>query len=464
MPMLADKRQSFNLLNQYDAMINSLLVSGNADEYIKAQKEKTFVSFYGAESAANVAYGKFARDFDKLQKGSIAVVPVMGAMMRDSYCTLSDGWISGTRDLEATVKALDENENVDSVIFYLNSPGGQADGNESLSRAIQAMKTPSIVYFEGMASAAVYAFEGAKEIYAAESGSYWGSIGTYITLADDTKFWEEMGVNFLEIYAPQSTEKNIEFREAYNGNEEPMKKMLFDMTEKFIKSVKKSRPNLQDDGHVFKGKLYSAQEAYKIGAIDGIKPFDFALERARILGKQNKKQNSSTTQNTETMSINNENENQEKETKVGNWFQRVFGSNATTESATESLKKAQDSILILESSLAEQAQKNAELENSIKELKETNAALEASKSQEGEKLAAIENSIKEYGFENLESLIEDHKTILAHNKELGAPKPAKTPIDNKETNAATPVNNANRTVQDVLNAANEKLEQAKIKK
>jgi len=453
-PLFIEKQQAQSLLMRYDSMRQS----GAFDGLVASKENPIQVQFYNAST--NIAYGKFAADFTKIEKGSIAVVPVMGAMMRDSYCTFSDGFVSGTRDLEATVKALDENENVDGIVFYINSPGGQADGNESLSRVIANTKTPTVGFFEGMASAAVYAFQGVKELYAAETQSYWGSIGTYISIVDDRAFWESMGINYMDIYAPQSTEKNIEFREAIEGNEAPMLDMLSKLTDSFIKSVKKSRPQLQDDGHVFKGKLYSAADAMKIGAIDGIKNLEFAIERARILGKQAKKKNSNTNQNTDIMSIENE--------KKLSFFEKIFGASTATEAESDMLKienatkelqtkydDLQKQFAVSQESIKGYVSQIETLQSQINEsaiLAETNEALKNALNNQNE-------TIKASGFESIESLLEDHAQLIQHNKELGGAGATQTPINEQQTVSATSDNKPltyQDTVEKAKNALNAK--------
>ena len=47
----------------------------------------------------------------------------------------------------------DANENVDGIVFQVNTPGGEAFGNEALSKAIKGTETPTVVSFEMMASA-----------------------------------------------------------------------------------------------------------------------------------------------------------------------------------------------------------------------------------------------------------------------------------------------------------------------
>ena len=438
-PLFIEKNHAQSLIMRYE----SLRKSGAFDGVQNLKENHTQVSFFLENK--NVAYGTFSGDFSKTEKGSIAVVTVMGAMMRDSYCSNSAGFVSGTRELEVTIKNLDENDNVDGIVFYINSPGGQADGNESLSKVIASTKTPTVVFFEGMASAAVYAFQGVNELYASETQSYWGSIGTYISIVDDRALWESMGVNFMDIYAPQSTEKNNEFNQALDGNVEPIKDLLSKLTDAFIKTVKKSRPQLQDDGHVFKGKLYNASDALKIGAIDGIKNIEFAIERARTLGKQSKGKNVNTNKNKNTMSI-------ENEKKLSFW-EMIFGASSADE-VEKDLQKVQNSTKELQEKFDElKKQFNLACQTSsiqVLEIENLNEKLNKSvlncTEQETKifnletSLNAQNESIKSKGFEKLEELIEDYEHVIYHNKELGGVKSAETPINNQQTVDNAPSN------------------------
>lgn len=433
-PLFMQRQEALNLAFKYDAILNSGILAN--DKLLEIHQEKmealTAVQFHSASKS--VVTGKLGGDFENVPNGSVAVIPVMGVMSRDSYCSLQNGFVTGTRDLEKTVEMLDLNENVEGIVFYINTPGGQASGNESLSKKIQACKTPTVGLYEMMASAGVGAFQGVDELYAVESSSVWGSIGTYISFYDDKRLLDEMGIDIYEIYAPQSTEKNKTFREAIEGNEEPMKEYLAKMTDNFIKQVKKARPNLKDDGKVFKGEEYNAMEAKKIGAIDGIKDLNQAIERARYLfrnGKQKRK--SAATKNLSIMS--------EDNAKAGFW-ERMFGSK-NAEQAEKSVEQVNKEMVDLKESnqnLTNQLQENQQsLEKVNAENKELQAALDAAKAQNEkhlETIATLEDATKAAlegtEFENVQQLADDHKKVIAHNIELGGREAAATPVGDQQ--------------------------------
>lgn len=426
MPMFINRQYAISLMMRYNSVIESALISGSIEQEIERLEQTNQVSFYNVSH--EVTQGKFKEDFSKISKGSIAVVSVHGAMMRDDYCTMSDGFIAGTKSLEETVKALDANENVDAVVFSIDSPGGQAYGSESLSRVISSMSKPKLGHFENiMASAAVHAFQGVDKLYGNESQSSWGSIGTYVSFVNDAKFYEAMGLEIIEVYAPQSTEKNVEYRKALEGDNEPMEAMLQEMTAAFIKDVKKARPALENDGHVFKGKLYSATEAKKINAIDGIKSLDAVIKEARSLGRKSK--SNKTKKNQTVMSLD--------EKKIG-FFARIWGKDATVEDAETDMQKVEAKVTELTEQLSaanltikSEAEKLNAANTSLTEKEEENKVLLTSRETTAKELETINASIKEVGFDNIGELLEDHKAVLAHNVELGG----------IEGNTATPINN-----------------------
>lgn len=465
-PLFVDKQASMQLLLRYNSVVDSGVLESEVliKKHLEEMKELTAVSYY---SASNVFKGKFKGDFNNLPKESIALIPVMGAMSRDSYCSFSEGYIVGTRDMEELIESLDSNDSIDSIVFYINTPGGSAFGNEALSNKIAACSKPTLALFEMMASAGVASFQGVDELYALESTSQWGSIGTYITMYDDKEFWKNMGIDIIEIYAPQSTEKNKSYREAVNGNHLPMEESLEKMTASFIERVKQARPSIKDDGLVFKGKIYNALEAKKIGAIDGIKDLNSVLKRAEILSKKSKRKNKANAAKNETETM--------SEEKTG-FFDKFFGTKTTANEAegkmkdlSEKLKASEGALSQKETELNALTQSNATTQEQLAAAKSENQKLAEEKTAFEEQVAS---SLKETEdaegnpFKDVASLAADHKKVMAHNKELGAAPVAGTPIDNEQNTSHKQDDSLKktRTYEDIEAEAREALKVAQEKK
>lgn len=106
-----------------------------------------------------------------------------------------------------------------------------------------------------------------------------GSIGTYLTIADYEKYYEQKGIRLVEIYASLSKDKNKDYFEALNGNLEPLRKVADKFNEMFISSIEKNRDGkLTASREVWgTGKVYFAEEALKLGLIDEINSFSNTL-------------------------------------------------------------------------------------------------------------------------------------------------------------------------------------------
>jgi ClpP class serine protease len=107
-----------------------------------------------------------------------------------------------------------------------------------------------------------------------------GSIGTYITIIDQVKSLEASGIFIKEIYAADSTNKNIEFKAALAGDDQPMLNMLKSFNDRFISIVKTGRPDVTVSEKLdpYSGITFFAEDAMKINLIDGIGNLQLAID------------------------------------------------------------------------------------------------------------------------------------------------------------------------------------------
>jgi protease-4 len=154
-------------------------------------------------------------------------------------------------------------------------------GTAELADYIASMEKPTIAFTNGlMCSAAQHIGSACDLKMSSPYADAIGSIGTMLSFQDFSAMFENWGAKIYEVYAPQSTEKNLEFRELMAGNQKPYEERLKQLTTDFIGSVQKFYgEKLKDDGHVFKGKTYTPTEALKIGLIDEIGSLEDALAK-----------------------------------------------------------------------------------------------------------------------------------------------------------------------------------------
>ena len=149
------------------------------------------------------------------QEHSIAVIPIMGAItLQDQRCGPS-----GTATIGKNLMIAAANPNIDSVILSIDTPGGEAHAMFDLTNSIneykQKCKKPIVAYVGSMAASAAYGVAATcNKIVCSDPNTIVGSIGSYVTLLDKKKSLANEGKVIEEIYADDSSEKNLDVREA----------------------------------------------------------------------------------------------------------------------------------------------------------------------------------------------------------------------------------------------------------
>lgn len=238
------------------------------------------------ETYAGSAYGvSHYTDLSKLPNEAIAVVTVEGPLMKQGdMCS----W--GMVEYAALINRLASSPNVAGIILDIDSPGGQASGTamfaDSIVNATQRKPVISIIQDGMAASAGYWVASAADEVYGSQATDGFGSVGVYQTIADwNAHYLAHFQLPIIEIYAPQSTEKNLDYREALAGNDELVKNDLKVLAGQFINTVKRNRGSRIQGTEWTTGKMFYAPEAKQQGLIDGIKSFDQVVKRMNDLIK-----------------------------------------------------------------------------------------------------------------------------------------------------------------------------------
>ncbi len=228
------------------------------------------------------------------QEHSIAVIPIMGAItLQDQRCGPS-----GTATIGKNLMIAAANPNIDSVILSIDSPGGEAHAMFDLTNSIneykQKCKKPIVAYVGSMAASAAYGVAATcNKIVCSDPNTIVGSIGSYVTLLDKKKSLANEGKVIEEIYADDSSEKNLDVREALAGNDKPIKATLKKYNDRFKNIVTTGRPDIQNSKTTdpLKGATIFAEDALSMNLIDEIGNMSVAKKHCATLNTYNYSQN-----------------------------------------------------------------------------------------------------------------------------------------------------------------------------
>lgn len=236
----------------------------------------------GTSAVYSVSCGS---DISKMADNSIAYIPITGPLLK--YPTMC-AW--GMTDYTALIHRIANARNVAAILLSIDSPGGEADGTATLADAIIMTKQqkPVVAVVEnGMAASAAYWIaSAAQELYVTQPSDQVGSVGVYTTIADwQTHYQEYFKLPVRDIYAPQSTEKNLPIRDAILNKDELIKIQLEVIADQFIRAVRRNRAGKLTSDQFTAGALFYARDAQGIGLIDGVKSLDQVYSRIQTLIK-----------------------------------------------------------------------------------------------------------------------------------------------------------------------------------
>lgn len=214
---------------------------------------------------------------------NVTVIPIMGSLMKKDYC----GAV-GMQTIVSRIKDADEAESVSGIILHIDSAGGTVDGTKELADTIKSVKKPIVAFADGLAASAAYWIgSSADKFIAKDTTTEVGSIGVVLSFVDNQKAMESKGYEFHDIFADQSSEKWKEMKDASTGDYSTIKEWTLNpLAAEFQEAVKLNRTNVNDKA--LKGRVYLAKQAKRLGLIDSIGNFDFALgEISKLIMNKN---------------------------------------------------------------------------------------------------------------------------------------------------------------------------------
>jgi len=233
-------------------------------------------------------------DLSKIPEGSVAMLNIMGPVTK-----FGDICSYGSVDHTATINALAKANNIAGIILNVDSPGGEAAGTSMLADAIRnagSIKPVIGVVDDGIAASAGYwILSSCSEVYVTKKTDMVGSVGVYCTIADWYGYFAEQGLKVRDVYAPQSTDKNLDYKQSLEGNDKLLEDELKVLAQEFIDTVSKNRADKLTSEDWQTGKMFYTKEAKKIGLIDGQMSIEQVYQRMDQLVKTNSKSSNNNT-------------------------------------------------------------------------------------------------------------------------------------------------------------------------
>jgi protease IV len=222
-----------------------------------------------------------------IPSGSVGVIPISGPITKYNGECGEPGAIQRA----SWFNDMQRRDSISSVVMLMDTPGGETRAASSFTTAIGRMTKPVLAYVDGTcASLGMWLAAAADEVYMSSELDELGSIGSYAMLSDFKGYLESQGLKIHEVYAPQSVDKNKDYRDAMKGDYAALEGDLKLHVDHFINAVKSGRPKAAAfESEWGTGKMFYAKDAQRIGLSDGVRTFQQVISKAAWNAKMNKK-------------------------------------------------------------------------------------------------------------------------------------------------------------------------------
>lgn len=245
------------------------------------QKEVNFVSPATVLAAAKEQSG------DKAVAVYYCEGDIVGKEAENDYS--SGGLIVGSKVVE-DLDVLANDEKVGAVVLRINSGGGSAFASEQMWQAICKLreKKPVVVSMGGAAASGGYYISAPANYIFAQPTTLTGSIGIFGMFPDVSGFLtEKLGLHFDVVKTNDASDFGTMGR-PFNAREAAAMQQYINRGYKiFLTRVKDGRKfkSLADVDSIAQGRVWTGEQAVKLGLVDGLGSLDDAVKKAAELAK-----------------------------------------------------------------------------------------------------------------------------------------------------------------------------------
>jgi protease-4 len=239
------------------------------------------------------AQGSLRMPYRRRSRKKVALVTLSGAIVRGRSRRLPlplpfvGGEQAGSESVVGALRVAEKNRRVAAVLFYIDSPGGDALASDLIWREVERIsaRKPVVVLMGNAAASGGYYVSAAASHVVARSGTLTGSIGVLAIRPVALRLYEKLGINPVVLE-----------RGAHAGLLDPSRRPSPDelrviegqigriYTEFKDRVARGRKMGLSDLEGIAGGRVWTGAEALDLGLVDETGGFKEALGKARELG------------------------------------------------------------------------------------------------------------------------------------------------------------------------------------
>lgn len=189
----------------------------------------------------------------------------------------------GGDDLSRTIRSLREDDLVAAIVLRVNSPGGSAVASELIQREVREASAvkPVVVSMGSMAASGGYWISAYADQIFADPSTITGSIGVFGLAPNIQQLANEHGVFFDGVKTSQYADLYTISRPKTAGEMALIQSFVDHLYDEFIIKVSEGRGlPLEEVQKIAQGRVWSGEDAFKIGLVDQMGGLTLAVNKA----------------------------------------------------------------------------------------------------------------------------------------------------------------------------------------
>lgn len=257
---------------------------GYRDEVLDALRKET-----GADKGDPFLQVAFADYLALLPKtgtgnGTVAVIYAEGEIVDGEGGENEVGGATYAREL----RSLREDDDVHAVVLRVNSPGGSASAAEEMLRELRLLsaKKPVVISMGSYAASGGYWISAFGDRIFTEPSTVTGSIGVFGVQFDVEKLAASIGLTWDRVQTGQKAGMMTNARPKSPGELAVFQRLVDHTYDQFLERVAEGRSMEKAKVHsLAQGRVWSGEQAVKLGLADEIGGLNEAIAHAAKLGK-----------------------------------------------------------------------------------------------------------------------------------------------------------------------------------
>ena len=270
-------------------LVDKLCYKSEVKEALKKRlklEDDDKITFTSIKDVAN------SEDLNEKVDDEIAVYYAYGEIVEEATGGINQEHSITSKEMTMDLQKLANDKDIKAVVIRVNSPGGSAYASEQIWHEIELLKAkkPVVVSMGGMAASGGYYIScGANKIFA-EPTTLTGSIGIFGMIPDASELLtKKLGLTFDVVKTNALSDFGSTGRPFNEAESRLMQAYVNQGYELFTGRVAKGRGMAQDSVKaIAEGRVWTGEQALKIGLVDKMGNLDDAIKAAAKLAKVKK--------------------------------------------------------------------------------------------------------------------------------------------------------------------------------